>query len=860
MDWKSYVKHELEKRNSLSDLKITFGDNTNECVSTPPIIKMSIELLNMFIKANEKRVIMVFPEKSLSTFLLAVLKVIYDIFDGEVEKSYNPDTFIKGQKLKCGNCVVEFDRVDQFNGESMLWVRNADCSNGIPLELAPFFQLAETNRRLSPDKEFSKVKADIKKRKEEMVVSDQFTSLLIDYKTHINNIVFNVAPMGKTKEMLSNISINGSNVKDLLLIGQADTEGNVDIINTGQLSGKPAIVLASDLYAVSEAIKKESDVKLLLIDISSPNIINSQLDVLDEILKSDFPVICITDTANSFDLEALELRRFSVWRWDEESISEDLYNISATVINKKVRNCVEQKIEYIQCNSEDISNSLERLYYYRKESTETTANFTDVYDKLFSLAFLSLRNIIHLTNDDYKRISEDILDCKVKLQKEKRFISKEMLGDFDRVILSFEVIFSKHFEMPKIAELREILIANQYKSVCIVIPDRADKEAHQIFWDNECNRNFIKTRSLVLCQSEYCNSDAIGCDITVVCGWLNKNIMKNIIYSYNTAQYIVLIYDYEQRWKDPHIKSWSRVLHKGNKRKCIEKALAEVAVDIFQFKGVKPTRPSVQESQDELSKIEIVLRENKFRKYLSNGGKKNIEGVVEAAPVNFVGGCFAFYKSSHKLVSITEIILEEKDEIKTILPSELKIGDFIVVRESQRDLIKEFADIILANSGKNYLREFATKWKVTLELESVFSTFDDIYARLKKVGCSKNQFTVRQWMKNEDIISPQSIDDLRYIAEATEDDILLEQLEDIFEAGKEVKRAHIQAGKNLSELLKRKVAQKIQELGEIDPYNIWEPITLNLDEIGTVKILKVIDIGSSMLVDSTNVNCLINEY
>jgi hypothetical protein len=859
MDWISYVNDELKKKNSLSDLKISFGDNTNEYVSTPPIIKISIELLNKFFEAREKRVVMVFPEKAQSTLLLAVLKVIYDIFDGEVEKTYNPNTFKKGQKLKCGNCVVEFDKIDQFKGISMLWVKNSDCSNGLPLELAPFFQLTDTNRRLSSNKEFSKAKAEIKERKAKMSESDQLTTLLINYKTHLNNTVFNVTPIGKLKEMLSNIYINEVNIKDLLLVGQADLEGNIDIINKGQLSGEPAIVLASNLYAVIEAIRKDSDVKLLLIDISNSNIINSELDVLDEILKRDFPIICLTDTVNSFELEPLELRGFSVWRWDEESISESMYDKSVVSINKKVRNCAEQKIEYVKCDSKDINNSLAKLYYYRKEILDTTINMTDLYDELFSLAFFFIRNVIDLTDEQCKKIREDILNWKLKLQREKRFITKEMYADFDEVIFSFEAILGRGFEMPKVLALRDILLLNQNKSVYIVIPDRADKEKHQLFWDAECNKKLLKIRLIVLRQAEYCNSDVPDCDITVVCGWLGNVAMKRIIYSYNTPRYIVLLYDYEQRWKNSHIRSWNRVLYKENKRRFIEKTLGNSDVDTSIFTDVS-TSLSAQNVQDELCEIEIVLRENKYRKYLPDGIERNIKEVVEAVPVNFVGGCFAFYKSSHKLVSITEIILAGKNDIKTILPSELKIGDFIVVRESQRDLVKEFADIILANSGKSGSRELATKWKETLELESIFLSFEDIFVKLKKAGCSKNQFTVKQWIKNDDIISPQSIDDLRYIAKATNDNILLEQLESIFDAGKEVKRAHVQAGKTLSELLKTKVAQRIQELGEIDPYNIWEPITLHLDEIGTVKILKIIDIGSSMLVDTATINYLINEY
>jgi hypothetical protein len=93
--------------------------------------------------------------------------------------------------------------------------------------------------------------------------------------------------------LLSTAYVNESIVEDLLMVGQSDIEGNVEIINKGQLSGDPLIVLAQDLYSVNEAIKKESDVKLLLIDVSNNNLINHQLDVLDELAKKDFPIVGI---------------------------------------------------------------------------------------------------------------------------------------------------------------------------------------------------------------------------------------------------------------------------------------------------------------------------------------------------------------------------------------------------------------------------------------------------------------------------------------------------------------------------------------------------------------------------------------
>lgn len=861
LDWTSYVKSQLDESNFLSNLKITLSNNASESLSVPPIVRLSINLINRLIDANERHVVVVFPEKTQTLLLLAIFKVISDIMSGQAEMTYDPSSFKQGQKLKCENCVVEFERVDEWEGKTLIYIRTADtkqatnCFIGMPMDIAPFFQLTDTKRPLSNDKVFSKMKAELRTQKAAMSASHKLMSILIDYKTHINNTIFYVGPTGKAQEQLSELKIDNIGIKDSLLIGHADMEGNIDILNKGQLSGNPEIVLASDLYVVNEAIKRDTDVKLLMVDVSNLNILESQLDVLDELCKKIFPIICLTDTVNSFNLDALEQRNFAIWRWDDESISRDLYETSNT-INNKVRNCIEQNIEYLKCDSNELTAALSILYTHRAMIADSTPNMLEIYESLFSIAFTALRSITVLREHEQSKIDESLALNKVKLQKEKRFVSPEIFGDFEKAIKSFDSFFNRKYIFPKIEALQEKLRFKQYKTACIVISDRADKEYYLRFWNDYCVLKGILSHIVVMRQTEYYNYESVNCEVTIVCGWFNNSSMKRILYSYKTQKYLVLLYDYEERWKSPHIKIWNKILHKGSNKRIIENVLSLKHTDFLEYSTNKSTQVA---QQDELDEIELVLRENRFRKYVSNGGSKAIGEVTEALPINYVGGNFAFYKTSHKLVSVTDIVLENKGDFKMLLPTELKMGDFIVVREAQHDLIRELADSLLRNSGKEDARNLARKWLDALNMESVFSNLEEIYQKLRHAGCTKNQVTIRQWMKNEDIIAPHDKDDLVYIAKATEDAVLLEKMDAVYEAGKEVKRAHIQAGKTLSVLLKRQIAKRLQELGGIDPYNIWEPITLQLDEIGTVKVLKVIDIGSVMMVDSSTINRLLDE-
>ena len=123
---------------------------------------------------------------------------------------------------------------------------------------------------------------------------------------------------------------------------------------------------------------------------------------------------------------------------------------------------------------------------------------------------------------------------------------------------------------------------------------------------------------------------------------------------------------------------------------------------------------------DEVSEIEVVLRENKYRQYIASGGQKSADETAEAIPVNYIGGYLSFFRTGHKIISATDIIMNDSENIVILCPDQLKIGDFVVVREADHDLIREIADAILSRSGYPGARKMAGKWREGLQIETLF--------------------------------------------------------------------------------------------------------------------------------------------
>ena len=861
LSWDQYIKELLATSTVLDNMSLTNKDNA---ISVSPIVKASIQMLESMIETEGRHNVFVFPEIKELLYEFVVAKIVFNVAAGKINIAYDPHTFKSGQKLKYKSCIVEFDRyVEKDNdGAERVYIRFSDgCRYGVPVKIAPIFQLADEDaKRFSNQKSFFKIYS-AKKAIEELELSPDRKDIidaLTDYKTHLDGSIFLVTNVSAVKTYFDQTYINGTPLQDVLLIGKIQTDGSIDSCYPGQLSGNPAIVLAPDLYSVYKAIYQGAKAQSIIINTSHGNIVENQLDILDDLSREDFPILCLTDTSNSFDLEVLLDRDYNVWRWDANSLVDAIHSSAFRTAERRIHNCAVQNISYEHMNCFEIDNALHLLYSHKSEIDEQGINVIAAYNKLFSLLFTSLRSAVPFEKEEIVRAQNALEEVNSMLNLEKRFMSQDLYNDLMGVVSNFKKVFTMTFQNLKVSKIAEIISSKKYSSVCIVISDKLDKKRCEEYWRNYGVRKHSPTVVRVLYSQEYANSDTVRCDATIVVGWLNNKNMKNVIYSYASSEYIILTYACEEKWSKAHTRSWNKLLSKSSNHRIVENSFSKKShTPISDERFVEKAQESRQENFDELSDIENLIQLNTYRQY--GVSANNQAQIVDAYPINFVGGYLAFYRAGHKMITVTEIIMDGKDNVSIKTPDLLKIGDFVVVREAQRDIIRDIADKILANSGMLHAREKALLWREALSVETLFCALDEIYRKLQENGCTRGFQTVKKWIENEDQFSLSSKDDLICIAKALNDDLLLNSIDEVYTAGLDVKRAHLKAGQFLSQRLRAQVADRIAEQGEIDAFNIWDPIELNLEDIGKVIILKVIDTNRPIQIDSGNTNRLLTE-
>lgn len=857
-EWNEYLEYLLNERSEMDGLTISLNGEVGP-TAVPSIIKSSVSLLEKMSDHQGKLNVIVFPEKreTLLTFVLMVL--FHSIIAGKVESSYDPKTFNEGDRLKVGNAVVEYQGTEERDNRLYIRIGLADGMRyTAPAEFFPVFQKVETKRRLSKFESYASAIKEVLAEKDGRKSSEKL-EYVSSMRTHLTKSVFYMTSIAGAKEMLSHCKLNGKSVRDIFYFAQTNYEGEISNIGSGQMTGNPAIILASDLYAVNAAISRGAQAGAIVIDGSNQNNLIAQLDALDELIGHDLPTVCVTDVANSFELEDLYSRGFNVWRWDSSSITDALVSRKGSLTDYKTGNCAKQSLQYLRTDGEDISVAMKRLSSHRKEVQEQSPQMMKVFEKLNGLTFAALRAIIPFAESNRVQAMRTLSDCRSLLESEAAYLSEKTTDDYAIAINSLAQIYTYGYQIKKEEMLKEHLKNCSSANIYLIIPDHGQKARIQKYWDDWCRWTRSGTTIKVVFPSEYYSLRTSISDETVICGWLKRAIMRKIIYSFNTRKFTVLLYDYEDRWQKYDSAKWAKSLRKSSNKAVVERALSSDAIRISTNRFEQQTvQNDIQETADELGEIELILSENKFRQYVKGATRDGGEA-VPAIPVGFVGGFVSFYRIGHKVVSATSIITSTSDNIELKLPGELTEGDFVVVREADKDLIKELADIALKNSGKSNLRQLASKWRESLQIELLFCTTEELYKRLADAGCTKGIATVKRWIDDDDIISPQSKDDLRIIAEVTENETLAEKLDEIFQAAQEVREAHRLAGRKLSEQLRMTLAEELKQFGDIDPFNFWEPIEMEIEGIGTVKVLKIIDVGAAVEVDPADTNRLIEE-
>jgi len=695
-----------------------------------------------------------------------------------------------------------------------------------------FFKLGildSGDSRSLPVKDIARLEKTTRKRPKGQLTSDlgqRYDSVLgslLEIKTNLNrnvlrNRVLVLGARGPLVEEIGQWTIQIAkgnkairrSIQEEIPLGKILEGGDIAHLDGYVAEGEPLIAIASRSADLAQQCEK-ADRFTKAVLITEIDQLARDLRSYDLIGETQRTVVLATD-AERDAVRLLEERGCETWRLLPEEILLGLSSDSwtgplASLITKasRVRNLV---ISEVPCKEGSLDSAADKL----REAAETLASadngtIRELLYSLFRLLMLCAEYVGQDPGQFSDAASRLVQGTKSQLRTARMWLSddtfQEISAALDGMHMAAVRLGESGFSPKGTALIDALRNGKPEDSRYAVIVARSRLEAVQqwlvasgvsaeIYSINDIPENEIFERVLVL-------------------SWPRSSRFDELVHRYITTDLRLVAYEFEGKWLSQYRRSYKR---SAVSRMPLKRKLQLMGADGSGQTSDADAAEGLSESSDGVSfdiSEERFLSRRKGARSLETGVP---EQVVDAFYVDFVGPTFAFLTEGHELAVLNQYVSGEGTGTKVPMRSvdALKVGDFVLFRESgDSDIIRFLAEDEVGKEQYVVLREKATRWRKALSTLGKDPRI--VWERLRTVGFSRHLLTVKAWMYDESRICPKYVEDVRMIAEASNDKELLASLAQLENAKDELMSLHISAGFRLTQLLMKELPGKLGALG-----------------------------------------------
>ncbi len=797
-----------------TDLKnISYEDQANTRFFSK-YIQASAFIKNELKNQNELNSAIVFPNSQHIINEFIIFEILRAIQSNEIKANYSLDNFEIGEKVSVGRATLIY----LGKNDERVFLKCKDLDKvSIPRHIAPILQ--KTN-----SKQLSRVSMFDKER-DNLTSSIGLLSAIASKKTHMDKTIVFInldSSMADIVSDFSEIKLSSSSLRDLIYITKL-VNGKPENVFSSRDTGISPLLCASDFVDLQSS---EVNDHIHSIVIKYSQRLEDNIPFLQSLFELKVPITLIMDSKDYLSSNIISL--FKVWMWDKSNILSFSTPEDANTY-PYINNCSKQHISYEIVHDKLIDECFScitkvfRTFKKQMESFDGYMFIIDLYTMVLDLVrfpFIDNRHGVNI----FERFIK-LREIRTEVEQQKNYIDPESYDDINIVIQNLSAIYEgKDYSYPKGEKLKEIVVkySNKQRDICIIIPENTSNKQELFDYIRPFNN-----RIMIYRPSEFLKIDASD-SVCIVLGWLKRKQMLELLYSFNSQEMVVILYSAEnKKWKEQTSKTWNEKL-KANNRLHIQSTEDKIS---FSF---GTAQQSDTEEYDEEESLRQTVLFSKHRKYRNQGSNSNRNPVVEASSIELSDNQFMFVTEKHKMLIV--------DSSLTIVHSftikEIKEGDYLVIRKSSRDVIKEEADRILHNNGYDKERDIASEWKPLLE--KLFWEYNRnyplLYKALQEKGCSVIIQTFRMWVNEPDIIMMDSINDLKSIIDLSAEKPK-HNANEIFDCGRIVKAAHMEAGKIISDKLRSYLTHN-------KPSSMLsDSIDVTIPDIGEISLMEISSIS-----------------
>ncbi len=797
----------------------------HESHELPLPLNDSLQLIAEFFKHNtSNKLCLVFPSKEYAAQWLTVPTVLFLIesdfnqFKSEIAETYKQ--FTPGDKLKLnGKAIVEW--VGLKGSGVAFKTKGVGESSGaeITIDFADVIKLQKEldSRKLSSLKTVTEV---LPKRNitptEKLLKIDTFGN-----KDFIKNSICLISKFKSYDDSIVDVLMNQAGVNHYFTPGKIDENGRVN-------QNSPFLI-ANNFSNLILYLAESKPVSKIIIDGFSAVTPRSDFSEIDRDFR--IPTILITDLSEIESFKEIKNHAFEFFNFTKENITIKETNSTSPFKNFEIKlnKYVSFRIEREICGNQELESIYKKLHTLTQDDSDETLN-------ILRISLIQLSNL--LSRICYVPSESELANSSQRIAKiESHFIKHRLwLGESVKLIEDTISLLKTYvnqlatIKTEKCIRLEELLKQNFDYIIC-----PSEDEATTL------NRHIQRGTTKIISVSDVNDNIISGKPVkAILTGWAKSHNMNRILSSFLFSEFVVLFYEFENGYYSS--------LQKRNKQsnENIKPTIARSGIrstaDDLPIKGFGELFSEVEipgtttDSSLDIIDYELKLDNTQYSKY---SGKGNIADSCKAKRIDFENNTFIYATESHKFPVINELLESTKSNanIHSKKFEALQVGDVIAFINTGSDVLAEQVEKSTRLDELKKVSQWTELWKTLLRdhFSSIGNDLKKLVENLREFECKKHPVTIRNWLQDDNLIGPDSDDDLRSIAMISNSELLMENIAVVREAINQMTRWRFQA----ATIVRDKIRNKL--LNNTEPLNINSSI--EIPDLGKVEIIKISDLN-----------------
>jgi len=820
--------------------RFTDSENTSKL---PFVISESLILIHKFISNNDNnKLCLVFPSKDYVAQWL-VPPLIFDLlisdyiqYKDDIKKAYL--TYKPGDKLFLNNkAIVKWVGHNEDTVTFITKAGNNASGAKITIKKEQVLKLrkAPSKRVLSsPKTVMSALHKRIKTTTEKLLEIDTYGSLQYN-----RNKLCLISTFKSFDDSVENVLLNNAKIDDYFKVGKIDDSGSVSEV-TPLLISNNFTNLLSYFY-----LSENSPVSKIIID--GFNSLTPRGDFSDIDKEFNIPTILITDLSEIDFFSEIKNLGFEFFNFTSENImvGENVSSSPFKPFEQKLKRSVSFIFDIKQCNDTDLEAAAEKLISLPQDDSDDNLNILKVslvqlFNLLSRICYVPDDSEFSSLKDKINAIETRFSDCRLWLGESETLI-EEAISHLNNYILSLS-----DRKTSKCIKLEELPI-HKYDYIICPTRDEASSLKRYLTWSDfkvislsDLNDNLLSPKNLN----------------AVLTGWPKSTNLNKLLSSFLFSKITVLFYKFENKYYNSFIRRnlanskiiRSTISQTGNRT--LDKN-SENGFERF-FKSSSITEP-IDENTPDIFDFELKIEATQYSKYF---GKGNLTESSKARRIDFDNNTFMYATDSHKFLVINELIdsLKPNPKLHNKTFEALKVGDIIAFINTDRDVLVELVQKGTKPDVLTAIEKWTGLWKNLLRehYASTGNDFAKLVEDLRDCECKKHPATIKNWLQDDNLIGPDSDDDLLSIAMLTNSELLGKNIKTVRESINKIISLRFQASRVVRDKIKRELM------------SIANPSIINssveVEDLGRVEFLKVYDLKrNSEEIDKRYINHLLKK-